>query len=81
MIAGRARSAKVVRWTRRDYKHHGSANIKFMKDVLGKKQLFDRSRGGISPEDVEASKRRIKRAAIGILVLVLAVLWTIFRSR
>jgi hypothetical protein len=51
-----------------------------MKDVLGKKQLFDRSRGGITPEAVEASKRRIKRAAIGILALVLAVLWTIFRA-
>jgi hypothetical protein len=52
-----------------------------MKDVLGKKQLFDRSRGGISDADVEASKRRIKRAAIGILLLILAVLWTIFRAR
>ena len=67
-------------WTRRDYKHQASANIKFVKDVLGKKQLFDRSRGGITPEAVEASKRRIKRAAIGILALVLAVLWTIFRA-
>ncbi|MFL6299552.1 MAG: hypothetical protein ACJ71N_02955 [Terriglobales bacterium] len=52
-----------------------------MKDVLRKKELFDRNRYGITPEAVEASKRRIKRAAIGILLLILAVLWTVFRSR
>jgi len=52
-----------------------------MKDVLGNRQLFDRSRGGISDAAVEASKRRIKRAAFGILLLVLAVLWTVYRSR
>ena len=70
-----------MQWTRRDYKHRASVNIKFMKDVLRKRDLFDRNRYGTSPEAVEASKRRIKRAAFAMLLLVAAVLWTIFRTR
>jgi hypothetical protein len=38
--------------------------------------LFDRSRGGTTPEAVAASKKRLKTAGIALLVLALAVLWS-----
>ena len=50
-----------------------------MKDLLGK-ELFDESRYGTSQQHVEASKRRIKRAALSVLILGLAVLWMIFQA-
>jgi len=50
-----------------------------MKNLLGK-ELFDESRYGTSPQHVEASRRRIKRAAWSLLVLALAVLWMIFQA-
>jgi hypothetical protein len=50
-----------------------------MKDLLGK-ELFDEARYGTTPQHVEASKRRIKRAAWSLLVLGLAVLWMIFQA-
>jgi hypothetical protein len=40
------------------------------------KELFDRSRGGTTPEAVVAAKKRLKIAAIALLVLLLAVLWS-----
>jgi hypothetical protein len=51
-----------------------------MKDLLGK-ELFDEARYGTSPQHVEASKKRIKRAALGLLALALAVIWIISQAR
>jgi len=40
------------------------------------KELFDRSRGGTTPEAVAAAKRRLRVAGIAFVVLALAVLWS-----
>jgi len=39
------------------------------------KELFDRSRGGTTPEAVEGARRRLKRAGIALVVLMIAVVW------
>jgi hypothetical protein len=40
------------------------------------KELFDHSRGATTPQAVEGAKKRLRRAAIALVLLALAVLWS-----